>query len=482
MPQSDKKKLRPPVVVVMGHVDHGKTSLLDKIRKTNQVDKEVGQITQSIGASQISFKGRKITFIDTPGHEAFIKMRSRGAKIADLAVLVVAADDGVMPQTKESIKIINESEIPFLVAINKIDLPQASVDKVKGQLAENNIIVEGYGGKTVVVPVSAKTGEGINELLEMILLSAEMEELKADSRKDFEGVVIESKKDRFKGILVTILVKNGILRLGDLIQSEGVSGKVKAMFGEAGQRINQAEISQPVEVIGFGDLPPVGAEVVFPPETKIVSRAEKINKGGAGEAQKLPEKEEGKERLKIILRADSQGSLEAILNSLSSEVEILSAEVGEINESDILLAKTFSAVILSFKVRIPSSVKKSAQAEKVKIKNFEIIYDLLKEIEERVLRIIEPTIDMEVLGKAEILAEFEMKKEKIAGAKVIQGRINKADKLVLERESKIVGESRIKSLKIGSEDVDQVGTGKEFGIIFTAKVDFQKGDVIISHN
>lgn len=467
-------QVRPSVVTIMGHVDHGKTTFLDKIRKSNVASKEVGQITQAIGASQVILKDKKITFLDTPGHEAFVKMRSRGAKVADLAVLVVAADDGVMPQTKESIKIIRQTKTPFLVAINKIDLPGASIDKVKGQLAENEVFVEGYGGDVVAVPISAKTGQGIDQLLEMVLLLAEMEELKADPQGDFEGVVIESKKDRSCGPIATILVKNGTLKIGDFLVCEGVGGKVKSMKDAEGKHLQVAEISQPVQVLGFEAVPPAGARVTvsfLPFQEKPVA----------------PKKEEGikkvekGERLRIILRADSVGSLEAILGTLPPEVKVILKEVGDVCESDVLLARTFSAIIFGFNVKIPASVAKLAEIEKVKIKNFQIIYDLLKDVEETVLKIMEPTIDREILGKAEIIAEFEIKRERIAGAKVIQGRINKTDKICLERNKEIIGETAIKSMKHGKGEITQADSGQEFGAVFTPMIDFQKGDVIIAY-
>ena len=458
----------------MGHVDHGKTSLLDYIRKTKLTAKEVGEITQSIGAYQIEFKGEKITFIDTPGHAAFAKMRSRGATVADLVVLVVAANDGVMPQTKESIKIINDSKVPFIVAINKIDLPDASPEKVKAQLAENNVLVEGYGGNIVAVPVSAKTGEGVNQLLEMILLTAEIEELKADPEGKLEAVVIESRADRFCGPIASLIIKNGTLRKGDLIEADGVSGKVKMLKNEWGKAVEAALPGDPVQVLGFVSIPDVGSIVLKSDEAKVKTETLK------SEVFKKKETKEGK--LKIILKTDSLGSLEAILGCLPSEVNVQEAMVGEVTESDILLAKTLGAEIYTFNLPLRSSVLKLAETEKVVVRNFRIIYDLLSEIEDRILKILEPAIDRKILGKAEILAVFEMKGEKIAGCRVLEGKINKDSPVMIKRGEKIIVEAKIVSMKQEKQDVNEVSTGMEFGVIFDRKVDFQVGDVVLSYS
>lgn len=467
---------KAPVVAILGHVDHGKTSLLDKIRRSNLVSKEPGQITQAIGAYQVTWKGKRITFLDTPGHEAFTNLRSRGAQVADIAVLVVAADDGVMSQTKEAIKIIKQAKIPFLVAINKIDLPTASVDKVKGQLVENEVLVEGYGGDIVCVPVSAKTGQGIDQLLEMIQLMAEMEELKADPEGIFKGVIIESKKDRLRGPIATVLVKNGTLKIQDEIMAEEVFGRVKTMNDENRKKVFEVFPGQAVQVLGFTDLPPVGAEVTkgaqFKEKKKIVSQIEK--------KRKLKKEGEEKKLLKIILKTDCSGSLEAILGIIPSEVEVIFGKVGDISESEVLLAKTFSAVIFGFNIKVSPQILKLAETEKVKIKNFNIIYDLLKEIDQMILKIMEPTIDREVLGKAQIIAQFEIKGEKIAGAKVLSGRINKDDKICLERDKEIVGETKIKSIRHGKEEITQVEKDMEFGVTFNPPIEFQIKDIIVA--
>lgn len=474
---SQKVKLqpRPPVVAILGHVDHGKTTLLDKIRKTNVVAEEAGGITQHTGAYQVIYKGKTITFIDTPGHAAFVKMRARGASVTDLVVLVVAADEGVKPQTKESLKHIKAAKIPYLVAINKIDLSNISVDKVKKDLAENKILVEGYGGDVVAAPVSAKTGKGLDELLEMILLLAEMADLRADPNGSLEAVVIESKLDRARGPVATLLVKNGTLRLREKIIVENVLAKVKAMFDENGKLVKEAGPSKPVEVLGFKDLPPIGGVVKRTNGKLGTLKTQK-------EKKKVIETTEGTEgkKLKIILKADVAGTLEAILASFPEDIGVIYSGVGDITESDVLLASTTRSLLLGFNVHAPSQIKKLAQTEKVKIKLYSIIYELLEDIEKQVLKVLEPTIDEEILGQAEIVAEFEIRKEKIAGCKVKEGRIAKKDKLHLKRGKEIVDNCRIKSMKRGRENIEIAKKDEEFGVILTPSLDFKLGDMLVS--
>lgn len=457
---------RPPIVVVLGHVDHGKTTLISKIKKSDLTKKEFGGISQHIGAYQVG----GITFIDTPGHVAFSKMRSRGAKVADLAVLIVAADEGVKPQTLESLKHIEKAKIPYLVAINKVDLPKANVDLVKGNLAENKILVEGYGGKVVAVPVSAKTGQGINQFLEMILLLAEMAELKGSPQEPLEAIVIESKIDSKRGPLATILVRNGQLKAGNEIWVENVKVKIKAIFDENGQRVATANPSQVVRVLGFNQVPLVGSRVgekSFPVKSKPV----------LAEAKK---EETADKKLKVILKADASGPLEAALTTLPEEIEIIQTGMGDVNESDILLAGTTGATVIGFNVRLPERVKKLAEIEKVAVKTYQIIYDLLKDIEEKALKILEPTIDEEILGQAEIIAQFEIKGQRIAGCRVKEGQISKENQLHLKRNEKILGHCRIKSLKVGKNDVEKVKKEDEFGVILAPSLDFSIGDVLLS--
>ncbi|PIQ70021.1 translation initiation factor IF-2 [Candidatus Shapirobacteria bacterium CG03_land_8_20_14_0_80_40_19] len=463
---------KPPVVTIMGHVDHGKTSLLDYIRKTKVAAGEAGEITQAIGAYQVELDGQKITFIDTPGHEAFIKMRQRGAQISDIVVLVVAANDGVMPQTKESLKIIKQAKVPFIVAINKIDLPEVSVDKVKVQLAENEVFVEGYGGDTVAVPVSAKTGQGVDQLLEMIILSSEMESLQADPQAELRAVVIESKFDKLCGSTATLIIQNGQLKKGTPLWVNGVCSKARMLKDYRGQLVQKALPGDPVLVLGFGGLPSVGTEVGSC--QAVPEKKQEIKNIGIAEGQKPT--------LKIILKADAFGSLEAISECLPRSVEVMEKSVGEVKESDVLLARTLKADIYGFNLTVSSSVAKLSEAEKVKVRTFNIIYELLQSIEKRVLKLLSPDIDRKILGIAAILQVFEMKGQKIAGCRVTEGKINKTFPACIKREEKILSDVKIISLKEQKQDINEAAEGTEFGAVFNQKVDFLPGDVLISYS
>lgn len=391
------KYLRSPIVTVMGHVDHGKTSLLDAIRKTNITAEEHGGITQHIGAYQISFKGKKITFIDTPGHVAFGKMRSRGAQVTDLVVLVIAANDGVKPQTKESLQHIKRAGVPFLVAINKIDLAGASSEMVKNQLAEESILVEGYGGDIVCVEVSAKQKKGLDEFLEMILLLNQMKPLEANPDGQLKAVIIESRLDAKQGPLATLLIKNGTLRIGDYLTAENIRGKVKAIRDEKGKKLSQAEPSKPVEILGFKQIPPVGSQVkrVKPDGKKATLKAlkktETTEKKNSQPEADRPLDEVSSEKLsdlsvtkiKIILKADTLGTLEAIQASLPTEVEVIFAGVGAVSESDVLLAIPTKSSIFAFNTKVPLKTVKLAKIERIKIKTYKIIYELLENLEKK---------------------------------------------------------------------------------------------------
>jgi len=474
---------RPPVVVILGHIDHGKTTLLSKIKEMDLTRKEHGGITQHIGAYQVklqtpSSKLQTITFIDTPGHAAFNNMRSRGAKVADLAVLVIAANEGVKPQTIESLKFIKQAGINFLVALNKIDLPEVNLESAKRNLVDNGILIEGFGGDTVVVPVSAKEGTGIKDLLEMILLLAEMMNLKGNLQAKLEASVIESRIDSHKGPLATILIRNGSLKVGDEIKVENSWGKIRAMFDEKGQSVSQALPSQPVEVLGFKTVPVVGGKVEIAKD-KTLNELPTLPKENVIKVS-LKESQDQTPKLVIILKADMEGTLEAIKNNLSQGCQIIKAEVGEVNDSDILMAATSSAEVIAFNIKIPHQIKKLAETERVKISSYQVIYELLEDVERKVLKVMEPTIDEEVLGKAEILAEFAMK-ERIAGCRVIEGEIKKSDKIHLLRNSQMINEVRLKSMRRGKEDVQQVKKGEEFGVILTPNVDFNVGDVLVSY-
>lgn len=464
---------RPPIVAVLGHVDHGKTSLLDKIRTSRVAEKEAGGITQKIGAYQVEIDGSKITFIDTPGHQAFSAMRSRGAKVADIVVLVVAADDGVMPQTMESINHITESGVPYVVAINKIDVPGSDIDRVKNQLLQNGVAVEGLGGDIVCVPVSAKTGEGIKDLLEMILLLAQMHEVKADPNGPLQGIIIESKKDQ-RGAVGTVIVKNGTLHAGDQACLEGSSVKIKGLFSDDGKPVTFASPGQPVEVIGFENLPPIGGEINSwnnSNESKSKSKTEILSN----------QIKETENQLRLIVKADSQGSLEAIYASLPTDVFIILSTVGDITESDILLARTSKAEIWGFNIKASTDIEKLAESEKVKIFTFKIIYEFLESLEKRILTFLEPNIEDEILGKAEVIARFDMNGKAIAGSKVVEGRINKSDSIRIKRGEATLGETRISSLKQQKEEVNEIIKGDEFGACFSVPLDFKVGDMVISY-
>lgn len=465
---------RPPIVAVLGHVDHGKTSLLDQIRKTRLTEREAGGITQSIGAYQAVFKDKEITFIDTPGHAAFSQMRARGGQAADLVVLVVAADDGVMPQTIESLEHIKTAEVPFLVALTKIDLPGANIDRVKQQLAQNEIPIEDYGGDVVVVPVSSKTGQGIDDLLEMIILLSQIHEIKADPQGLLEAVVIESRKSK-AGPSGTIIVRNGTLKIGDQVLAGNVSAKVKSLMDEAGKRVNQAEPGQPVEVLGFDAPPPVGARVIRV-DSVSPKHAEALTK--TAEQIKLPK--EAEDKLKIILKADSIGSLEALSANLSNEVFLVSAGVGDIFESDVLSAQISKAKIFGFKVKVAPGIAKLAENEKVEIKIYEIIYKFLEDLETEALRLSQPEFKEDILGKAEIKAEFAMEGQRIAGCQVTEGKINKFFSLHLTRGTQNLGDVKIVSMRKRMKEINEAKLKEEFGAVIDPQLDFKPGDMLIS--
>ena len=474
---AEKKLAVPPVVAILGHVDHGKTTLLDNIRKSHVAEKEAGGITQHISAYQVETKGGKITFIDTPGHEAFSQMRARGAKVVDLAILVVAANDGVMPQTKESIAHIKTAKIPFLVAINKIDIPSINIEKVKKQLAEENVLVEGYGGDVVAVPVSAKTGQGIPELLEMIHLVAEISEIKNSPSKEFEGIVIESYLDKFRGPLATIIVKNGSFFVGDTLYGGTTSGKVKAIFDYNGENIKQASVSDPVTILGLDSVPPVGDILGKKEKVKSDNKEEKTVGRDWTQVPKASE-------IRLVLKADTYGSLEAISNSIESlkaddqEVKFIHKETGDITENDILMAASSKAIIIGFNVKVAGAVEKIAEEEGVNIRSYNLIYELLDELKEGLTALSEAKKKKEILGEAEILAKFKSDEGNIAGCKVTKGRINISDTILILREGKELKEAKIKSMKHKLSDINEASEGKEFGIIFDSKVKFEQGDII----
>jgi translation initiation factor IF-2 len=473
---------RPPIVAVLGHVDHGKTTLLDTIRKSNVAAHEHGGITQHIGAYQT----QNITFIDTPGHEAFAKMRSRGAAVADIALLVVAADDSVMPQTKESIEQIKASGASMIVVMNKIDLPTAMPDKVKSDLAKNGVQVEGFGGDIPVALVSAKTGKGVSELLDLITLVAQMKGLDFAPEAPLEAVVIETRLDKGKGMVATVVVKKGTLKFGTLL-FEGAKqvARVRAMFDEYGKSVTEAGPARPVEVLGFTTLPVVGS-VLRTDEYLEQKPRETVAQNAPFTAENLPDwlkpvaEQEGR-KLSIILKVDTAGSMEAIIAALPKQIELVTAAIGDISEADVLTAKPTKAIIVGFNVKCPSSVEKLATAEKVVFRIYTIIYELLDELTEVVSGLKEVLAVERELGTGTVIAEFPFEKSRIAGTRMVSGRLARGDTVKIMRGEAEIARARIKSIRKGKEDVTKVEKiGIECGILFDKKVDFALQDAIIA--
>jgi translation initiation factor IF-2 len=484
-------EVRPPVVTVLGHVDHGKTTLLDTIRHANVAAGEFGGITQHIGAYQVERDGRRITFIDTPGHEAFTALRARGAQVTDIAVLVVAADDGVMPQTVEAINHARAAGVPIVVAINKVDLPQANPDRVKQQLAELGLVPEDWGGDTVMVPVSARTGQGIDDLLEMILLVAELHELRADPHKPARGTVLEAKLDRGRGPVATVLVQEGTLRVGDAVVVGEVYGKVRAMTDDRGQRVQQAGPSTPVEVVGLSDVPTAGdlLEVVaderrakaIAEERRERRRAAELGQARRGSLEELVEVRE----LRLVVKADVHGSLEAILGALqrlqTEEVKInaLHAAVGAVTESDVMLAAASRAVVVGFNVRPDPAARKLAEQEGVDVRLYRIIYEALDDVQALVKGLAAPKVTEVVLGRAEVRRIFHISRVgTVAGCYVLDGRIPRSAQVRLIRDGAVVYDGRLASLRRFKDDVREVAAGFECGMVLENFQDIKEGDVI----
>lgn len=462
---------RPPIVTILGHVDHGKTTLLDALRKTNVASKEAGGITQSIGASVVSTKeGRKITFIDTPGHAAFTQMRSRGAQVCDIAILVVSADDGVKPQTREAIEIILKDNLPYLVCITKTDLPSADPEKVIGQLEKEGISFEGRGGNTPLIKVSAKKNEGLESLMEMIVLISDMNEIQADPEAGLDAFVVETKRDK-RGSMASVVVRNGKLEVGEKILVDGRVSKVRGLFDSHNQSLKQVLPGEPALVLGFDEMPSIGA--------KIGSlKGEVLQERKAENIEITDSRKELSEEvfLNIIVKAQSSGSLEALIGNLPQGVAIISSGVGDVIESDVFTAKAAeNCRIFAFEVKVPHNIEKLASTEGVKIEKFNIIYKLFERIEEILKQGVE-----EELGRAEIVASFPYENKKVAGCKVLKGKIGKADKLKLERKGQIIGSAGIISMRKEKKDVNEVIQGEEFGVIVKPQLDFTIGDVLVS--
>ena len=487
---------RPPVVTILGHVDHGKTTLLDAIRRTRVAAGEVGGITQHIGAYKVEYNDREITFLDTPGHEAFTAIRARGARVTDIAVLVVAADDGVMPQTKEALDHARAAGVSLMVAINKVDRPEADLDRVKRQLAEQSLVLEEWGGDTIAIPVSAMTGEGIDNLLESILLVAEVGELKADPDLPSSGVVIEAKLDRARGPLATVLVQSGTLKVGDNVVAGTVYGRVRAMADDRGQRIKTAGPSDPVEVMGFSVLPEAGDLFMVVPSEKaakdIVADRQKERQAqrSAVRAMTLEEiyagVQEGEvKELNLVIKADVQGSVEAVSSALERlenekvKVRILHAGSGTITDSDVLLASASSAIVIGFNTLTQLGVERLAEREGVEIRNYEIIYRVIEDIEGAMKGILETTSREVVHGHAEVRAIFAMgKRGNIAGCMVTDGRLTRAALVRVRRDGQVIHDGSISSLRHFKEEVNEMAAGFECGVGVAGFRDFHEGDML----
>ncbi|MBI3380011.1 translation initiation factor IF-2 [Candidatus Gottesmanbacteria bacterium] len=473
---------RAPIVTILGHVDHGKTSLLDTIRKTNIAQREHGGITQHIGAYQIETPKGKITFIDTPGHQAFAKMRGRGADVSDIAVLVVAANDGVMPQTIESINLIQNAQIPAIVAINKIDLPDINIDKIKKQLTKHGLNLEEYGGEIPVIPLSAKTGEGVEKLLEMILLLSELNQVQEDMAGKFKAVVIESTLSKSRGAVATIIIRSGKLSIGEEVVCEDQTFKVRAFINWLGQNKTQVIPGDPTEILGWQKVPLVGSALYKKSAVALGQKVEEeITPAIKTEIITTPssEQEIEQEKINFIIKSDNFGTLEAILGSLPKNAIVIASGAGQISESDILLAKTTKAIVIGFNMKIADSVVKLADSEKVILKTYNIIYELLEEIDDVVEAALTGNL-VEILGEAKIMAVFTMKDQVVAGVKISSGRIARGDKVKIVRKEVELGRSRIKSLRHGKEDITKAEQGMEAGVILADNITFLTGDSIIS--
>ncbi len=487
---------RPPVVTILGHVDHGKTSLLDAIRDADVAAGEAGGITQHIGAYQVELKGRQITFLDTPGHAAFTAMRSRGAQGADIVILVVAADDGVMPQTKEAIAHAKAARVPIIVALNKVDKANSNPDRVKKQLSENDLMPDDWGGNTMVIPVSAKQKQGIEDLLEAILLTADNTDIRANSKGAVIGTIIEAELDKSKGPVATLLVQNGTLNTGDIVVAGNTYGRLRALFDFRGRKVQKAGPSVPVSVMGLSELPSAGDVFKVVGSEKearqVILERQEANKKQATAAKKITLEElfskikagEAKE-LNLVLKADVQGSLEPIINEINNlgkgeiRINILYAETGNISENDVLLASSSQAIIVGFSVQADVAARRLADTEGVSIRLYDIIYRLIEDVEKAIKGMLAPVFTEKAIGKAVVLQVFALSKgTKIAGSRVTEGEVRRNGKIRVTRGKDIVYEGEVGSLKHEKEDVREMRTGFECGIGLKNYNDIQVGDVI----
>ena len=490
---------RPPVVTILGHVDHGKTSLLDTIRRTQVADREVGGITQHIGAYQVEYQGHPITFLDTPGHEAFTAIRARGAKVTDIAVLVVAADDGLMPQTLEAINHAKAADVPLVVAINKMDLPGADPERVKRQLSERELLVEDWGGNVISVEVSARTGDGINDLLENLLVVAEVAELHANWDKPGRGVVIEAKLDRKRGPTATVLVQDGVLNVGDYIVAGQAWGRIKAVVDDQGRSVKTITPGSPGEVLGFSPIPEAGDQFAIVANERAaratIGEREKNHSIQQNQARALTLDEVVKQidagdvkELNLVLKADVQGSVEAVQQALESmaaedaKVRILHSACGNITESDVMLANASEAIILGFNVGTETSADRFAERMGVEIRRYNIIYQLIDDVDRALRGMLEPVFTDVVVGKAEIRELFPSRRGvQIAGCRVLEGRITREATVRVLRDGQQIHETTIASLRHFRDEVNEMTTGTECGITLQGFNDFQEGDQLEVH-
>ena len=490
---------RPPIVTIMGHVDHGKTSLLDAIRHAKVTASEAGGITQHIGAYTVSLNGEKITFLDTPGHEAFTAMRARGAQVTDIVILVVAADDGIMPQTKEAINHCKAADVPMIVAINKIDRPGANVDRVKQELTEHGLVSEDWGGDTICVPVSAKTGENLESLLEMVLLTAEMQELKADPNRKAKGTVIEAKLDKGRGAVASLLIQNGTLNVGDSILVGSTYGRIRAMFDDRGKKIKSAGPSIPVEILGLSEVPAAGDRFIVCKDEKTARnmadlRKQKIKADSHQASNRVSledlysQIQEGKvKELAIVVKADVQGSVEAIRQSLEKlstddvKVRVIHGAVGAITETDVTLAAASNALVIGFNVRPDGNATVQAEKENIEIKIYRIIYDAIEDVKSAMIGMLEPEYKEVVNGKAEVRMTYKISNVgTIAGCYVTDGKIVRNSEIRVIRDGIVIFESTLASLKRFKDDAKEVAKGYECGLSVEKFNDLKEGDVIES--
>ena len=486
----------PPVVTIMGHVDHGKTSLLDTIRKTKVAAGEAGGITQHIGAYQVEINGKKITFLDTPGHEAFTAMRARGAQVTHIAIIVVAADDGVMPQTREAISHAQAAKVPIIIALNKIDKANANPDRVKQQLADMGILIEEYGGDIVLVPVSARRGTGIDELLEYILLVAEVQDIRANPNRLATGVIIEARLEKNSGPTATVLVQQGTLKMGDNIVVGEMAGKIRAMFNDRGKRIQKAPPSTPVSILGLPEVPQASDQLEAVADERTAKQlaqqeAEKRKNestplGQVSLDSLYTQMQEGKvKELNIVLKSDVQGSAEALKSSLSRiseenlKLRLIHEGIGNINETDVHLAAASDALVIGFNVKADGAAQRQAQKEGVEIRYYNVIYKLLDDLQAALTGMLEPTYREVVEGHAEVIQIFKAGKNTvIAGCRVTDGKITRSSQVRIQRKDEKVYEGKIGSIRRGKDDVREVHNGYECGIVIEDFTTFEVGDIL----